>query len=145
LKVREVLEAKGSKVVTIEADATLRSALSRICEDRVGGLLVLNRAGKLDGIITERDIMRQVHQRADLEQVKVADVMTKTVKVASPDADIEEVEYAMTEGRFRHMPVLDGDEIVGVISIGDMVKANLREVKSHMEHLIDYLAVPLVD
>ena len=145
MKVRDVLKTKGPKVVTIEADATLRSALSRICEDKVGGLLVLNRAGKLEGIITERDIMRQVHQRADLNQVKVVDAMTKEVKVASPSADIEEVEFAMTEGRFRHMPVMDGDELVGVISIGDMVKANLHQVKRHMENLMDYMAVPLVE
>ena len=145
MKVSEVLVAKGSKVVLIEADATLRSALSRICEDKVGGLLVLNRAGKLEGIITERDIMRQVHQKADLDQVKVAEAMTKEVKVASPDADIEEVAFAMTEGRFRHMPVMDGDKLVGVVSIGDMVKANLHQVKRHMEHLMDYMAVPLVE
>ena len=143
MKVSEVLADKGAKVVTVDPQATLRTALTRICEERVGALPVIDNAGALRGIVTERDILRQVYQNVDLDNAAVGDVMTRTVKVCSTDADVEEVEFAMTEGRFRHMPIMAGDQMIGMVSIGDMVKANLHKTKRHVEHLMDYIAGPI--
>ena len=143
MTVKEILKSKGGDVESIGPHATLREALSRIVEQKVGALVVLDNTKALKGIITERDLMREVYQNSDLDHVVVADVMTRKVKVGSPDADVEEVEFAMTEGRFRHMPIMEDDRLVGLVSIGDMVKANLHKAKRQVDHLVDYIAGPM--
>lgn len=143
MKVREILSAKRSGVVTIMPHATLREALNRIVEEKVGALPVVDNTGALKGIITERDIMREVYQNSDLDHVVVADVMTRKVKVGSPEADVEDVKNAMTEGRFRHMPIMENGRMVGLVSIGDMVKAGLSKAKEQIDHLVDYISGPI--
>ena len=145
MKVKDILKDKGRQVVDVQPQATLYDALQALIENKVGALLVRSTAGMLAGIITERDIMREVHKNTVLREALVADVMTKKIDTASPEDKIEYLMNEMTEGRFRHVPIIDGDEIVGIVSIGDVVKAQLDHMKRQVSQLEDYIAEPRVE
>ena len=142
MKVKEILDAKGSQVTTIEPDSTLRVALCNLIENKVGALLVKDPSGALSGIITERDLMREVYQECELDNKKVGEVMTRKIVTAAPEDDIERIMNEMTEGRFRHMPVVKDNKLVGIVSIGDVVKAQLAQAKSQVTNLMDYVSGP---
>jgi len=143
MKVREIMDSKGWRVVTIGAQATLREALCTLVENKVGALPVQDGFGAVQGIITERDLMREVYKKSPLEQTRVDRVMTRNLITATPEDDIEYVMKEMTERRFRHMPVMVDGALAGIISIGDIVKAQLNHAKTQITHLIDYVAGPV--
>ena len=90
-------------------------------------MLVKDPSGALSGIITERDLMREVYEECELDNKKVGEVMTRKIVTAAPEDDIEHIMNEMTEGRFRHMPVVKDNKLVGIVSIGDVVKAQLAQ------------------
>ena len=145
MKLKEILKYKGSNVITIGPDATLYDALHKIIENKVGALLVKAGPNRHTGIITERDIMREVYKNTSLNDTCVTDVMTREMIIGAPDDDFEYAMSEMTEGRFRHMPIVENDTLVGIISIGDIVKAQLRHTKHQVNQLIDYVATPLTE
>jgi len=142
MKIRDILEEKGSRVIFIGPQVSLREALSTIAVNKVGALPVLDTTGEVLGIITERDLMRQVHLKVTLEEKTVGEVMTKDIVSGNLDDDIEYVMEVMTENRFRHMPVIENGSIVGIVSIGDAVKARLTEIKNYYEDLKSYVVGP---
>ena len=142
MKVKEILDAKGSQVTTIEPHSSLREALCNLIENKVGSLLVKDPSGALSGIITERDLMREVYEECELDNKKVGEVMTRKIVTAAPEDDIEHIMNEMTEGRFRHLPVVKDEKLVGIVSIGDVVKAQLAQAKSQVTNLMDYVSGP---
>ncbi len=132
MTVAQVLKAKGSCVHTIDADESAQTAAERLNRERVGALVVVSSADQVTGIISERDLVRGVAREGGAAlQCKVADLMTREVVFVAPDETIEHVMGIMTDRRVRHLPVQKNNRLVGIISIGDVVK--LRIAKTEME------------
>jgi len=141
MKVKDILQEKGADVTTIGADKTVFEAIKSLVEKNIGSLLVLDEKSAIVGIITERDILKECNQRYEsLMQTKVKDVMTKNLIVASPEDDIDYVENIMTENRVRHLPVISDQKLVGLISIGDVVKVQRGECRVENRYLKDYIS-----
>lgn len=141
MTIQDILDAKGNRVITIPPHHTLYLALCTMVENKVGALIVQDHEGTFLGIITERDLMREVYQDTNLRDTRVESVMTRNMVTGSPDHEVEYVMSAMTEGRFRHMPVLHEDELVGIVSIGDLVKSKLEHVEEEVTQYKDFVAL----
>ena len=143
MKIKDILGTKGFTVVGIDPKKTLKEALDTMVEKRVGALLVRGENGMLEGIITERDIMRAVHAGISLDEKPVDEAMTRDVVTGSPEDHVEYAMNEMTEGRFRHMPILEGDNLLGVLSIGDIVRAERDRAKDDVDELWRYISGPV--
>ncbi|MGA1196785.1 MAG: CBS domain-containing protein [Candidatus Latescibacterota bacterium] len=141
MTIQDILDSKGSRVITIAPQHTLSVALSALVENKVGALLIRGEQGQLAGIITERDIMRAVYQGKNLQKTRVDSIMTRNIVMGTPNQDIEYVMTEMTEGRFRHMPVVENDQLLGIISIGDLVKAKLQHTEEQVSQYQEYVAL----
>lgn len=141
MTVRKILNLKGSDVLTIAPDKKLLEAIALLTKHRIGALVVTGSSREVVGIISERDIVRLL-SNADNNRFEntVASAMTKEVKTCKPEDTIQRVMQVMTAGRFRHMPVVENGKLVGVISIGDVVKLRLEEMERESEHLKEYIA-----
>lgn len=130
MRVQDILKAKGDKVETIRPDATVEDAARKLTSLGIGALIVSEEGEQPDGIVSERDIVRGLNRHGDrLLDMSVGDVMTKTVATCSPDDSIKRVMQEMTRGRNRHLAVVQGGRLRGVISIGDVVKNRLDELE----------------
>ncbi len=126
--VKEVLEQKGSEVISVSVDDTLAQALLKLTHHKIGAVLVVDKEKAIKGILSERDIIRHMAGRINIETtVLVAQVMTKEVTYVKSNQTVEACLQIMTTGRFRHLPVVDEEVTVGIISIGDVVKAILTD------------------
>lgn len=126
--VRSILEKKGNLVVSVAPTDTLAQAILRLTQHKIGAVLVIDGSGAIKGILSERDIVRYLAGRVDFSTtVPVSQVMTRGVTYVKPHQSIDECLQLMTTGRFRHLPVVENDQVVGIISIGDVVKAVLEE------------------
>ncbi len=124
--VKDILAAKGSEVLGIDPDASLYRALEKMVERKVGALLVTDAAGKIHGIFSERDFVRKiVFKGRDCDNTKVREAMTGDVLYVEPETSISDCMNLMTEKRIRHLPVMHEGKPVGLVSIGDIVKAVL--------------------
>jgi CBS domain-containing protein len=140
MTVKSILAAKGGNVVSIEPTATLGSAVKTLAERRIGALLVLGPDRRLVGILSERDIVRVLAERgADALQEPLGQVMTRKVVTCSQSETIGGIMEQMTIGKFRHVPVVEQDQVVGVVSIGDVVKHRLQEMEQESAALRDYI------
>jgi CBS domain-containing protein len=135
----EILDEKGADVLQIEADASVFEAVKRMVEANVGSLLVTEGC-EITGIVTERDYLRRValEGRTDKE-TPVAEIMSSPLIVVTPQTTIDECMAVMTDQRIRHLPVVDGGEIVGVVSIGDVVKFKSKKQSFEIQYLNDYI------
>ena len=142
MKVRDILGTKGKVIHTILPEDTVKKAMDEIAARKIGALLV-EEDGMLKGIITERDIFRLLHKHQDkcnyALELKVKEVMTTNVVIGIPDDDIDMVEALMTNNRFRHLPIMDGKKIAGVVSIGDIVKNMAKNLQIENRYLKDYI------
>jgi len=139
-KVGTILEKKGKTVATILPQMIVYRALEQMSEKGIGALMVVNEQGKVEGIITERDYARKVIlQGKSSKETYVSDIMTKELFVVNPSTSLEECMGLMTEKRIRHLPVMDGDKLVGIISIGDVLKAIIEVQGIMIEHLNKYI------
>jgi CBS domain-containing protein len=127
MTIATILARKGVKVVTIRPEQTLREALAMLAQHSIGALLVANVTGTLVGILSERDIVREAVRNERFFDLAVSAIMTRDVISGQPQDDVSAVAATMTNKRFRHLPVLDAGRIVGVISLGDIVKAQRDE------------------
>lgn len=143
MKLQEILEVKGSTVYTIAPQASLQEVVAGLTEHRVGSLVVWqpeSDAVKLLGIITERDILHAcMAGKRPLTDVRVAEVMTTALVTAAPDDEVEQVMGLMTARRIRHLPVMAEGRLVGIISIGDVVKAQHDRLALENRCLKDYI------
>jgi len=138
-QVRHLLESKGGKVFSIAPDAPVLEAIKLMAEHRIGALLVM-RGERLVGVVSERDYARKVIlQGRSSAQTSVLDIMSDTPVTVGPDTDVFDCMRLCTDSRIRHLPVLHGDAVVGVISIGDLVKAVIDAQAEQIEHLERYI------
>ncbi len=135
MQISNILAKKGGSVVTLKPDQTVREALALLAEKRIGALVVVDDAGKVVGLLSERDIIREAARNEALFGEPVSRLMTTDVIVARPGDDLRAVENTMTVKRFRHLPIMDHGELVGIVSIGDVVKAELDEYEGVIETL----------
>ena len=141
MKVKDILQDKGSEVATIGAEKTIYGAVETLVEKNIGSLLVLDEKGAIAGIITERDILKECERRFELlKETKVKDVMTKNLIIASPDDDLDYVENIMTQNRIRHLPIISNQKVEGIISIGDLVNVLRGECKVENRYLKAYIS-----
>jgi CBS domain-containing protein len=138
--VAKVLEGKGSEVLRIHAEATVFDAIRRMVDSNVGALLVTD-GGRVTGIVTERDYLRRVTLEGRTEEeTLVREIMTSPLVYVTPETSVEECMAVMTERRIRHLPVFgDGRELVGIVSIGDLVKFKSAEQDFQIRFLTDYI------
>jgi CBS domain-containing protein len=140
MRIKDILRNKGSEVVTIGPDVTVHEAILSLNDHNIGSLVVTAANGRGVGMITERDILKEGAERCDMIKVtSVGGVMTRDVIIGVPDDDLDYVMGVMTKNRIRHLPVLDGKELVGIISIGDVVSAHLRKTEFENRMLKDYI------
>jgi CBS domain-containing protein len=141
MKIREILGVKGTHVHSIGAQQTVLDAVAVLMEHRIGALLVRDAAGGVAGLISERDVLREcLHRSAELGRIAVQDAMTQDLVVCVLDDDLDYAMGIMTKNRVRHLPVMDGERVAGMISIGDLVKARLEESEYENRYLRDYIA-----
>ena len=138
--VKQLLQGKGHEVWSIGPEASVYDAVAMMADKEVGALVVME-GETLVGVLSERDYARKV----DLEgrtsrDTKIEDVMTSRVAYARPEQSVEECMAMMTEKRVRHLPVMDGDKVLGIISIGDLVKAIIEEQQHVIEQLEQYIS-----
>ena len=140
MKAKEILENKGSRVITCHEDNSLMDALAIFSANKIGSLLVVDSHDKIQGIVAPRDILLVVLNDMDkIKDLKVSDIMTKDLIVATMDDRIDYLQAVMTENRIRHIPILDGSELKGLVSIGDVVKAQIDEKEVENRYLKDYI------
>ena len=140
MKVREILAIKGEHVHTIEPDRTVLDAVALLVEHGIGSLLVRDAGGAVAGIISERDVLRVSRDRSgELGAIPVELVMTRDLVVCVPDDDVDYAMGIVTKNRVRHLPVMDGGRVVGMISIGDLVKAQLDAAEYENRYLREYI------
>ena len=137
--VSQILQNKGNKVFQIEATATVFEAIKAMVDANVGAILV-TQDGRINGIMTERDYLRRVtlEGRTDKE-ARVEEIMSSPLIYVTPDSSIEECMALMTDRRIRHLPVVEGDDVVGLVSIGDLVKFQTKEQSFRIQYLTEYI------
>ena len=141
VKVKEILRKKPATVVTIAADQSLLEASQLLVEHNIGALVIVNGDGTPIGILSERDIVRELAAlQADVVNYNVRDAMAEDVIIAFPDDDLSYVSSTMTDKRVRHLPIMHDQKLVGIVSIGDVVKAQLDHFESEAHMLRQYIA-----
>ncbi|MDA9421927.1 MULTISPECIES: CBS domain-containing protein [Bradyrhizobium] len=139
MTVRSILNTKGHQIVSVEPDAKLAATIELLGEKKIGAVLVMNQS-RLEGILSERDIVRVLGERgAGVLEAPVSEVMTRKVVTCKETDTVAELMEMMTSGKFRHLPVIDNGKVVGLISIGDVVKRRVQEYESEQEALRDYI------
>jgi CBS domain-containing protein len=140
MRISEVVAGKASQdIVTITPDATVRELIALLTRLNVGAAVVSTDGTTLTGIASERDIVRKLDGNDAVLDASVAEIMTSNVVTCGPDSTLEEVRAIMTDGRFRHLPVVDGDRVVGVVSIGDIVKNHIDQLQFERDQLDHYV------
>ncbi len=140
MKIEDVIRAKGTDVVTIEPGATVKQLLAVLAEHGIGAVVVSVDGRHIDGIVSERDIVRKLASvGAEILDGPVSAIMTAEVKTCTPEESLEEVAREMTYRRFRHLPVVIDGELRAVISIGDVVKSRIDQLTDERNHLLGYL------
>jgi CBS domain-containing protein len=140
--VLDIIRHKGSNVVSVKADDSVEAALGQMAQHRIGAVLVLDNEGRIAGILSERDLIRGMnkHGRAIFDRT-VGELMTKPVVTCSPNDPVAAIEGLMTANRFRHVPVLESERLVGIVSIGDVVKSRIEEAQLEVEALRRYISM----
>ena len=139
--VRQVLESKNPEVHAVGPDAPVIDALRLMAEHGIGSVLVLDGENRLVGIVSERDYARKVVLTGRTsQQTRVRDIMVDTVTTIGPDDTVAHCMQLMTDGRFRHLPVLEDGQVVGIVSIGDLVKAVIEDQQVELDQLQRYIA-----
>jgi CBS domain-containing protein len=140
MTVKSILSNKGGDVITIDPNATLEAAIALLAERRIGAVVVLGPERRVIGILSERDIVRALAEKgAAALTTPLAQVMTRKVSTCTELDTVSEIMEQMTAGKFRHVPVVDQDRLVGIVSIGDVVKHRLGEMERESEALRDYI------
>jgi CBS domain-containing protein len=140
MRISDVLRRKGDLVVTIQPQDTVRALLDALAEHKVGALVVAGADGGVEGIVSERDVVRHLQARgAAVLEEQVSTIMTSPVHTAEPATTLDELMVLMTERRIRHVPVVVDERLTGIISIGDVVKHRIEELQSERDQLTAYI------
>ena len=140
MRISQILTSKPEpRIATISPDATIRDVLAGLAEANVGALVVTEQGDRVVGIVSERDVVRRLHHDDLGLDAGVRDVMTAEVTTTEPGASVDDVMSVMTSGRFRHLPVCDDGALIGVVSIGDLVKARIDQLEFERDQLGSYV------
>jgi CBS domain-containing protein len=140
MRISDVLTSKpGSEVVTIRPDATVRDLLGLLAEHNIGAVVVSTDGAAVDGIVSERDIVRRLAESDAVLDDAVGSIMTSDVQTCEPDVPVDDLRQLMTDRRIRHVPVVRGGTLVGIISIGDVVKSSIGQLQFERDQLDSYL------
>lgn len=140
MKIQDVIKGKSrGDVVTIAPDAAVRELVALLAEHNIGAVVVSADGASVDGIVSERDVVRRLRDRDDVLEAQVADIMTSRVHTCEPDHDLDELMGLMTEQRIRHVPVVTDARLVGVVSIGDVVKSRITQLTFERDQLDSYV------
>jgi CBS domain-containing protein len=140
MRVKDVLRRKGGSVFTISPKDTVSALLDALAEHRVGALVVAAPDGSVEGIVSERDVVRHLQARgAGVLEEPVSAIMTSPIHTADPDTTLDELMVLMTEERIRHVPVVVDDKLSGIVSIGDVVKHRIDELQTERDQLTAYI------
>ena len=137
-RIAEILEEKGREVLEIDAEASVLEAVRRMVKMNVGSLLVTD-GGEVTGIVTERDYLRRVTLEDRTHEAPVREIMSSPLIVVTPESTVDECMALMTDRRIRHVPVVDGGEVVGIVSIGDVVRFKSKQQSFELQFLHDYI------
>jgi CBS domain-containing protein len=141
MRVADLLRTKGSEVATVPPRVSVTGLLDDLARHNVGALVVVDEHGALAGIVSERDVVRRLNERgAELLTAPVEEIMTTQVVTCEPSAGVDSLAEIMTQRRIRHMPVVEDGRLVGIISIGDVVKSRIEQLESDREQLESYIA-----
>ncbi len=141
MELSNIIASREGKVITVGIDEKITEVIRTLAVERLGAVVVMDDDGKLAGIISERDIVRALNERgAGVRDVGVGDLMTRSVITCTPENSIEEVMELMTSHQIRHLPVVDGDALLGVVSMLDVVKSRLREVETDYSVLRTFMS-----
>lgn len=141
MTVQHILAEKGTGVVSIGPDLSLADASRLLSEKKIGAVVVSGDGNTVDGILSERDIIRALaREGAAALDMKISRYMTADVVTCNKTADMDHLMQVMTHGKFRHIPVVEDDQLVGIVSIGDVVKRRLAEIENEHKALKDYIA-----
>ena len=139
MRIADVLRTKGSAVATIDPDVPVSELLRALAEHNIGAIVVVG-AGGVEGIVSERDVVRRLHESgAELLSSPVSAIMTADVFTCSPSDTVDSLTVVMTERRFRHVPVLSDGQLVGIVSIGDVVKSRIGQLEQSQDQLQAYI------
>jgi CBS domain-containing protein len=140
MRISEVVAGKASQdIVTISPDATVRELVSLLATHNIGAAVVSSDGTSVAGIVSERDVVRRLNGNDAALSATVAEIMTADVRTCESSSSLDEVRSIMTEGRFRHLPVVDEGRLVGVVSIGDIVKNHIDQVEFERDQLDSYV------
>lgn len=140
MRISEVLAGKASQdVVSVRPDSTVRELVGLLAEHNVGALIVCGEDQSLAGIVSERDVVRRLHEDESVLDAPVSTIMTSEVATCDPRATVNELMKVMTERRFRHVPVVVDGAVTGIISIGDVVKSRMSELEFERDQLDSYV------
>jgi CBS domain-containing protein len=140
MRMGEILKAKDNQdVVTITPDADVRELVATLAQHNIGALVVSTDGVALDGIVSERDVVRHLHHDGTVINNTVSAIMTTSVQTCSPEDDLDEVMATMTQRRFRHIPVVEGGQVIGIVSIGDVVKHKIGQLEFERDQLDGYI------
>ena len=139
MKIESILATKSSNVITVRPDQSLKDAIELLVEHDIGALIVVDELGQPVGIISERDIIREAARTETVLAQTVARVMTKDLIVASPQDDLGAILQTMIAGHFRHLPIIDQERLIGVISIRDVLKVQLDEYQGEVDTLTEII------
>jgi CBS domain-containing protein len=141
VRIADLLRHKGNDVATASPGLSVAGLLEDLARHNVGALVVVDEAGELVGIVSERDVVRRLNERgAELLHSPVSEIMTTSVVTCEPTEGVDSLAEIMTERRIRHMPVVDDGRLVGIVSIGDVVKNRIHQLESDREQLESYIA-----
>jgi CBS domain-containing protein len=140
MRISDVIRRKGSLVVTIRSDETVKRLLEVLEQHHIGAVVVSDDGSTVSGIVSERDVVRHLHtDGVGVLDQSVAMIMTTDVQTCTPDESIEDLGRMMTEGRVRHIPVVVDDHVVAIVSIGDIVKSRMDELQTERDQLVGYI------
>jgi CBS domain-containing protein len=140
MRIYEVLSGKSSQdVVTIKPDATVRELIALLAKHNIGALVVSADGSTVDGIVSERDVVRRLHELEAVVDLPVSEIMTADVQTCSADDSVNDLMQVMTTRRFRHLPVVSEGRLTGIVSIGDVVKHRMSELEFERDQLDSYV------
>jgi CBS domain-containing protein len=141
MRVADVLRNKGSEVASVPPKLSVSGLLDDLARHNVGAMVVVDEKGALVGIVSERDVVRRLNERgSELLTVPVSEIMTTQVVTCGPGDGVDSLAAVMTERRIRHMPVVEDGQLLGIVSIGDVVKSRIQQLESDRERLESYIA-----
>ena len=140
MQVRDVLKSKGGRIISIEPEATVAEAIAKLVQNNIGSLPVVGDQSRLMGIFSERDVLRGIHNTGErFGRMKVSEVMTPNPVTCNLDDDVNDVMGQMSERRIAKVPVLSESKLVGIVSVGDVIKVMYERVHSENKHLMKYI------